>query len=168
LYFLLAFHLTNLYATEHHGVERFILLDGGIYTTLFWVGHVLLGGLAPLAIFYSGLGKSRTWVGLGSVLVILGGLALMYVIIIGGQAYPLALFPGMEVTSSFFDGVVNSYTPSVFELGLGVGGVALALALVTFALKVLPFLPASVADAVADPHHHREATPSAAGEAGGA
>lgn len=161
LYFLLAFHLTNLYATEHHGVERFILLEGGVYTALFWIGQVVLGGLVPLAIFYSGLGRSRAWVGVGSVLVILGGLALIYVIIIGGQAYPLALFPGSEVTSSFFDGIVNSYTPSIFELGLGIGGVALALALVTFALKVLPFLPESVADAVADPRHHLELKASA-------
>src|ERR1041385_5874264 len=37
LYFVLVYHLTNLYITERHGVERFILLDGGIYTALFWI-----------------------------------------------------------------------------------------------------------------------------------
>ncbi len=60
-------------------------------------------------------GKSRGWIGIACALVILGGLAQMYVIIIGGQAYPLEIFPGKDVTSSFFDGVVNTYTPSLPE-----------------------------------------------------
>jgi len=153
LYFLLAYHLTNLYATEHHGVEAFILINGGIYTQIFWLGAVVIGGLVPLAIFYSPMGKNRTLVALGAILVVLGGLALMYTIIIGGQAYPLILFPDKEITSSFYDGVINSYTPSIYEIGLGIGGVALALAAVTFAIKILPFLPASLADSDVDPHH---------------
>jgi molybdopterin-containing oxidoreductase family membrane subunit len=35
---------------------------------------------------------------------------------------------------------------------LGLGGVALALTLVTIGVKVLRFLPDSLSDAVADPH----------------
>lgn len=154
LYFLLAFHLTNLYATEHHGVEAFILMNGGFYTQLFWIGVVGLGGLVPLSIFYSPMGRNRTLVAIGAVLVILGGLALVYTIIIGGQAYPLEMFPGKEIiSSSFYDGVVNSYTPSIYEIGLGIGGIALALAAVTFAIKIMPFLPESLANADVDPHH---------------
>ena len=64
----------------------------------------------------------------------------------------MVLFPGMEVHSSFYDGVVNSYTPSLPEILLGVGGVALALAMVTVAIKVLRFLPQSLDDAAVDPH----------------
>jgi molybdopterin-containing oxidoreductase family membrane subunit len=56
------------------------------------------------------------------------------------------MFPEKEVASTFFDGVVASYAPSLPELALGVGGVALALALTAVALKVLPFLPRSLAD----------------------
>lgn len=154
LYFVLVYHLTNLYATEHHGVERFILLDGGIYTKLFWIGQVLLGSLVPIGILYHpALGKSRTWIGIACALVILGGLAQMYVIIIGGQAYPLALFPGMEASSTFFDGQVNAYTPTLPEIVLGVSGMALALAMVVVAVKFLRFLPASLSDADVDPHH---------------
>jgi molybdopterin-containing oxidoreductase family membrane subunit len=70
----------------------------------------------------------------------------MYVLIIGGQAYPQLMFPGKEVSSSFFDGVVAAYAPSLLEVALGMGGVALALALTVVALKVLPFLPRSLAD----------------------
>jgi molybdopterin-containing oxidoreductase family membrane subunit len=70
----------------------------------------------------------------------------MYTVIIGGQAYPLEIFPGYEVSSSFFDGVINDYTPSIYEIALGVGGVAVSLVIVAFVLKVLPFLPSSLAD----------------------
>jgi molybdopterin-containing oxidoreductase family membrane subunit len=75
------------------------------------------------------------------------------VIVIGGQAYPLNLFPGMEVSSSFFDGEVAAYAPTLPEIGLGLGGVAFAGLLVLVGLKVLRFLPATLADAAIDPHH---------------
>jgi molybdopterin-containing oxidoreductase family membrane subunit len=147
LYFVIVYHLTNLYFTERHGVEAFLLLHGGVYTQVFWIGQILLGGLLPLALFYHPtLGRSRTVVAVGSALVIVGGLAQMYVIIIAGQAYPLPLFPDAEVSSSFFDGGVASYSPSLPEVLLGVGGVGIALAIVTFAIKVLEFLPDSLAD----------------------
>lgn len=150
LYFTVVQHLTNLYAAEHIGVERFILLDGGIYTLLFWLVQVAMGGLLPLLILFrsppSDSGKSSRRVALACTLVIIGGFAQVYVIVIGGQAWPLNLFPGMEVSSSFYDGVIASYTPSLPEIGLGLGGVALAGLIVLFGIKVLRFLPASVAD----------------------
>jgi len=77
----------------------------------------------------------------------------MYVIIVGGQAYPMEMFPGYEVIeSSFFDGVVAEYSPSLPEVLLGLGGMAISLVLVAFMIKSLSFLPTSLADSVADPH----------------
>ncbi len=155
-YFIVVKHLTNLYATEHHGVEAFILRDGGIYTQMFWYGVMLIGTVIPLAIIYHPtVGMSRSAVGVASLFVILGGLALMYVIIIGGQAYPLVLFPGKEVSSTFFDGMVNNYAPTLAETLLGIGGFAVALFIVAFAVKVLRFLPESLADEAVDPHHSK-------------
>jgi molybdopterin-containing oxidoreductase family membrane subunit len=154
LYFTALQHMTNLYAAEHAGVERFILLEGGIYTQLFWIVQVALGGLVPLALLYAPqIGAVRMRIALASLLVIVGGLAQVYVIIIGGQAYPLVLFPGMDVQSSFFDGVVGAYSPSLPEIGLGVGGLALALATGVLGMKVLRILPESLDDGVVDPHH---------------
>jgi molybdopterin-containing oxidoreductase family membrane subunit len=75
------------------------------------------------------------------LLVVAGGFAQVYVIIVGGQAYPLLLFPGMEVSSSFFDGVISGYRPSLPELTLGFGGIALAALITLVGLRVLPFLP---------------------------
>jgi molybdopterin-containing oxidoreductase family membrane subunit len=159
LYFVMVYHLTNLYATQHHGYERFILMDGGIYTQLFWFVQILLGSLVPLGMLYHPtLGKSRAAIGVASALVIIGGLAQMYIIIIGGQAFPISIFPDHEVISStFYDGVVNSYTPSIYEIALGIGGIAIAMAMTMFAMKVLPFTPHSLADDVVDPHHSKPA-----------
>ena len=144
LYFVAVQHLTNLYIARQHDVERFFLWEGGIYTALFWGGQVLVGGLVPLALLYGA--RSRGTLAVAAAAVILGGLAQLYVLIIGGQAYPQLMFPEKEVSSSFFDGVVASYAPSLPEVALGVGGVALALALTAVALKVLPFLPHSLSD----------------------
>ena len=153
LYFVAVYHLTNLYMTGKHDIERFILLDGGVYTGLFWIGQILIGGVLPLILLFSRLGQSRALIALAAVLVIVGGLAQMYVTIIGGQAFPMPLFPGKDVSSSFFDGVVAPYTPSLPEFLLGIGGIGIALAMTVFAIKVLPFLPVSLADADVDPHH---------------
>jgi molybdopterin-containing oxidoreductase family membrane subunit len=144
LYFAAIYHLTNLYIARQHDVERFFLWEGGIYTALFWIGQVLIGGVVPLALLFGV--SSRRALATAAVCVIAGGLAQLYVLIIGGQAYPQLMFPEKEVASSFFDGVVAAYAPSLPELALGVGGVALALALTAVALKVLPFLPRSLAD----------------------
>ena len=154
LYFVAVQHLTNLYAVEHHGIERFILLEGGVYTLLFWGGFVLLGSIVPMfLVWHPAFSASRTWTGVASVLVILGGLAQLYVILIGGQAYPLDILPGREIiASNFFDGQVADYAPSLPEVLLGLGGVAIALILVTVGVKALRFLPVSLADDLVDPH----------------
>jgi molybdopterin-containing oxidoreductase family membrane subunit len=157
-YFVVAYHLTNLYATEHHGVEAFILRDGGVYTLLFWGGQILLGTVLPMILLYHpSTGRNRSTIGLAAVLVVIGGLSQMYVTIIGGQAYPLVLFPGMEVSSSFFDGMVNSYAPSLPEILLGVSGFGIALIVVSLAVKVLAFLPEDLSDEKVDPHHTKAA-----------
>jgi len=144
LYFVAIHHLTNLYVARQHDLERFFLLEGGIYTRLFWLGQVLLGSVVPLGLLYGA--ASRRAIAAAAACVILGAFAQLYVLLIGGQAYPQLMFPDKHVSSSFFDGVVAAYTPSLPEFALGAGGVALALALVAVALKALPFLPQSLAD----------------------
>ncbi len=142
-------HLAKLYAAGLHDFERFILMDGGIYPAMFWFGQVLIGSVVPLLLLFwrskiSGnisMEISIRRLVIASGMVIAGGFAQLYVIIIGGQAYPLALFPGMEVSSSFFDGEIASYTPSFHEFALGFGGIALALLITILVLRVLPFLP---------------------------
>jgi len=144
LYFVAVYHLTNLYIARQHEVERFFLWGDGLYAALFWFGQILIGGVLPLVLLFAT--ASRRSIAAAALGVIAGGLVQVYVLIIGGQAYPQLMFPEKEVSSSFFDGVVASYAPSLPEIALGVGGVALALALTAVALKILPFLPKSLAD----------------------
>jgi len=148
LYFTAVQHLTSNYWARNGGVERFILSDGGIYTTLFWVGQVIIGGLIPMALVFHPTGGSKpASIILAPVLVVLGGFAQVYVIVIGGQAFPLDTFPGFTASSSFADGVVHNYSPSLPEFLLGMGGVALALAITGFGMKVLRILPTNLSDA---------------------
>ena len=147
-FFTLVYHVTNLYITQHHGVERFILLDGGIYTAMFWVGQMLIGTLIPVILLYAPpFAHSRNAIALASFLVLVGGFAQLYVIVIGGQAYPMSLFPGTEVVESgFFDGAVATYVPSVWETLLGIGGIAAAMALVAIGARMLKVFPATLED----------------------
>jgi molybdopterin-containing oxidoreductase family membrane subunit len=144
LYFVAVQHLTNLYLARQLELERFLLVEGGIYTALFWIGQVLIGGVVPLVLVFAVRGRAA--LAAAAACVIAGGLAQVYVIIIGGQAYPQQIFPGKDVSSSFFDGVVAAYAPSLPEVALGAGGVGIALALTVLGLKLLPFLPRSLAD----------------------
>ncbi|WP_298137681.1 NrfD/PsrC family molybdoenzyme membrane anchor subunit [Acidiferrobacter sp.] len=165
MYFVAVFHLTNLYMAGHRGVESFLLVTGGIYPALFWGGQVLIGGVVPLVLLLRrrppgdapGLTRVLAW---AAALVVFGGLCQVYVIIIGGQAYPLQLFPGMIVHSSFYDGVVHSYIPRWPETTLAVSGVAVVGLIVLLAVRLLPFLPESLADEVVSAH----APPPKAGE----
>ncbi|MBI5005895.1 MAG: polysulfide reductase NrfD [Nitrosomonadales bacterium] len=141
LYMVATYHFTNMYFAHQTGFELFILRDGGVYPNLFWWGYVVLGNVLPLLlIYFPGLGKTKC-VMVASLLVVLGAFALLYVFIIGGQAYPLSIFPGYEVSSSFADGQVASYAPSIYEFLLGLGGLGIAFLITTVSVRVLNFMP---------------------------
>jgi molybdopterin-containing oxidoreductase family membrane subunit len=138
-------HLNKFCATPTQGVELFLLKDGGIYPLIFWLGQIVIGSLAPLALLaFMGEGAAgRRSLGIASALFLIGGLAQMYTIIIGSQAYPLNIFPGFEASSSFFDGAINAYTPSLPEILLGISGISIAMMIAAVAMRLLPFLPQS-------------------------
>ncbi|MET0004157.1 MAG: NrfD/PsrC family molybdoenzyme membrane anchor subunit [Candidatus Thiodiazotropha sp.] len=148
LYFVLAYNLTNLYATQHHGIERFILLDGGIYTVMFWIGQILIGSIIPLFLIYSpAFEKSRWAIAAASIAVLIGGFFQIYIIVIGGQAYPMNMFPGKEIVESgFFDGQIANYVPTFPEAALGVAGIAVALALVAIGARIIKVFPETLED----------------------
>lgn len=147
LFLTIVQHVTRLYSTAHVGAELFMLRDGGVYTLLFWGGQMLLGTLLPLCLLMvPGFDGGRRGLTLISTLFLAGGLAQIYVIIIGGQAFPLKIFPGYEVSSSFADGAVARYVPSLPEALLGISGVSIAMLLTAAALRLLPFLPQAQAE----------------------
>jgi len=141
LYLVAVYHMTNLYFAKQTAFEHFILVSGGIYPWMFWAGYVVLGSLLPLLLIYHpSLGKPK-FVVLASLMVILGAFALLYVFIVGGQAFPLDIFPGYEVTSSFGDGQIGQYQPSLYEFLLGFGGLAIAFLITTVGVHALNFMP---------------------------
>mgnify|MGYP001230194110 CR=1 FL=1 len=144
-YLTILSHLTNLYATKHHEYEFFLLFSGNIYTILFWIGQILIGTFIPLLILYS-KNFSTTKMGLliSSALIILGGFFQLYVIIISGQAFPLDLFPGYTESSSFQDGIISPYTPSMYEFMLGLGGIGISAVIYILAIMILDFTPKSL------------------------
>lgn len=140
-YFVVVYHLTNLYFARQIEFERFMLLEGGAYTLALWLGYGLVGTVVPLLLLYHPtLGRPRDTV-FASIFVLLGAFALLYALIIGGQAFPLNIFPGYEVTSTFADGQAGQYAPSLPEVLLGLGGVAAAFLITTIGVRVLRFLP---------------------------
>jgi len=113
VYFSIVHHLTNLYVAEHTEVEQAVL--GGSLAPLFWVGHIVLGVVVPVILLLraratrTAAGKKDSQSALNTrtlmwvhASALLGGIALVYVIVIGSQSTPEPLFPGKRVLSSSF------------------------------------------------------------------
>ncbi|MBX2883379.1 MAG: polysulfide reductase NrfD [Granulosicoccus sp.] len=141
VYFSVVQHITNLYVAEHHGSERFTLL--GPLSGIFWLGHVVLGVALPIGLLVLGSDSARKTL-CASVATMLGGGALIYVIVVGSQSTPQRLFPGHTVLASRFgDAGFAPYRASHWEWGLGLGGIAIAILLCLLILRILPLIPAS-------------------------
>ena len=145
LYLVAVYHVTNLYFARQQAFEAFILLGradpGAVFAGLFWGGWALLGSLLPLVLLlHPRLGGPRATL-LAAALVVAGAFALLFVFIVGGQSFPLEIFPGHEAASSFADGAVETYRPRWPEWLLGLGGVGAAFLLTTIGVRVLDFLP---------------------------
>jgi molybdopterin-containing oxidoreductase family membrane subunit len=141
LYFTAVLHLTNAYFAKQVAFEAFLLFNSE-FAPVFWIGQVLLGSLLPLAlIWHPATGQRQTWITLAALLVIIGAFCQLWVFIIGGQAYPLDIFPGYNVSSSFMDGVADHYAPRLPEILLGLGGFGVAFTATTIGVRVLRFMP---------------------------
>ncbi len=155
LYFVLVYHIGYSYLAENQELSQFVLFPtenhSGVYAKIFWYGQILLGSILPLVlVYYPKFSQHRSMIGLASVLVIFGGMAQLYVLIIGGQAFPLKMFPGKEIISGYLTEIY--YVPSLAEIFLGLGAMALVVLMVVLAMKILPFIPESLSDEVLNNH----------------
>jgi len=141
LYFVAVYHMTNVYWARQHAFERFILLDGGTYTWLFWSGYVVAGSVLPAAVLFSPLPRGRRAAVAASGLVVVGAFAHLYVFIVGGQAFPLEIFPGFSASSAFSDGAIAGYLPRLPEFLLGFGGIGASFLLTAIGVRALHFVP---------------------------
>ena len=142
LYFVSVYHVTSHYYAKQAEFERFILIDGGIFPILYWGGFVLLGTLLPLLlIFHPKIWPKPGAVSAAAMLVIVGALCHLYVLIVGGQAFPMDMFPGMTATSTFYDGAIEHYIPSLSEILLSLGGFGIAFTIAIVGARALNVLP---------------------------
>jgi molybdopterin-containing oxidoreductase family membrane subunit len=145
LYLVAVYHLTNLYYARQSAFEAFVLLgrsdDSGVFPALFWGGYVLVGAVLPMILLFLPRGAGPNSMLAASVLVVVGAFAFLFVFIVGGQSFPLEIFPGHQVSSSFADGAVELYRPRWPEWLLGFGGVGAAFLLTAIGIRALDFLP---------------------------
>ena len=145
LYLVAVYHLTNLYFAKQAAFEAFILLGrgdpSGLFAPLFWLGYVGLGALLPMLLLWLPQAAGPRSLLAACALVLLGAFALLFVFIIGGQAFPLEIFPGYTASSSFADGTAEIYSPRWPEWLLGFGGLGVAFLLTTIGVRALDFLP---------------------------
>ena len=136
-------HLTSGYFAKQQAFQAFILRGqdgGGAFPLLFWGGYVLLGSLLPLGLLLHPRGNARATLA-ASLLVVAGAFAWLFVFIVGGQAFPLEIFPGWQVSSTFADGAITHYVPRWPEWLLGIGGLSAAFLLTVIGVRVLDFMP---------------------------
>lgn len=144
-YLVVVYHLTHLYFARQATYQAFILLGRGasdsLFPALLWGGYALAGTVLPLVlVFHPRLGGPRVTL-LAAALVMAGAFAWLYVFIIGGQSFPLEIFPGYTASSTFADGAIAHYTPRLPEWLLGLGGVGVAFVLTAIGVRVLDFMP---------------------------
>ena len=145
---LLAVHFLALaYDPATREAARFLLVDGGPYPAVMWLGAAGVGLILPSLLLAFGASRPRArtlpW---AAGLTLAGGLALLFGVIVGAQAQPLTLFPGAETAGSAFDGEAAHYRPSGWEAALGLGGVALTVIALLAGLRALPLLPRRLPD----------------------
>ena len=148
-YMVLVHHVTNLYVAERRDVEKFLLVDGGIYPLLLWIGYGLLGTVVPMILVLlppKSVAGTKAVLAVAAALVAIGGHCFFYVFIVGGECFPVELFPGKIVSSSFLDGMVASYSPSLAEIVLSVGGYGVVGLAITIGIWAFPMLPGSFSE----------------------
>ncbi|MEJ8836543.1 NrfD/PsrC family molybdoenzyme membrane anchor subunit [Ramlibacter sp. AN1133] len=144
LYLVAVQHITHGYEARRGGFQAFLLLGrggGATYAALFWAGYVLLGSVLPLALLFHPRWRTQRGVTAAAALVLLGAFAWLYAFIVGGQAFPLEIFPGHAVRSSFGDGAVARYVPSLPEALLGAGGLGAAWLLTLVGMHLFDMKP---------------------------
>ena len=133
------YHLSNWFLFDARPYESYLLSGDTVFPLLLWGVHLILGCIVPVWLLRSVYPK----IILAGSLVIIGGLAQIYALVIGGQTFPMPLVEGYSATSSFFDGAIVSYSPSHWEWMLASGGFAIALLLIVLSLRLFRLLPIS-------------------------
>ncbi|MBF0380713.1 MAG: polysulfide reductase NrfD [Magnetococcales bacterium] len=139
-YLLVVEKFTKMYSPAFYDVQSWILT--GPYSWLYIFGVWGATILVPLGIlFHPAKGNSIKGVYWAAFSAVIGTFAMVAHILLAGQAYPLNMFPGYEVSSVFLDGVSATYTPALVEFILGFGGIAITGIIYMLGIKFFRMLP---------------------------
>ncbi len=139
-YLIVVEKFTTFYSPAMEQVGEYVL--AGPHSLLYWGGVVGLGIVLPLLVlFLPASGNSMGGIIFASICSILGEMAFIAHVLFAGQAYPFDMFQGYEITSVFLDGQVAQYWPSLVELMLGLGGVAITGLIYVVGIKFYRLLP---------------------------
>ena len=140
LYLLVVEKFTKFYSPAFYDVEQWIL--GGPYAWLYWLGVVLFGVVAPLVVlFQHNMGNQVSGIMWASGFVVIGLFLFVGFTLLAGQSYPLNMFPGYEISSVFQDGQAGTYSPSLVELFLGLGGIGVSGLIYLLGIRFFRMLP---------------------------
>ncbi|MEO5349419.1 MAG: polysulfide reductase NrfD [Magnetococcus sp. YQC-3] len=140
LYLLIVEKFTKFYSPAFYDVEQWILT--GSYAWLYWGGVVLTGVILPLLVlFNSHWGNQVSGIVAASTLVVVGLFCFVGFVLVAGQSYPFNMFPGYEMASVFQDGLEGSYSPTLVELLLGLGGIGVSGLLYLLGIRFFRLLP---------------------------
>ncbi|MBN2321867.1 MAG: polysulfide reductase NrfD [Acidobacteria bacterium] len=117
-------------------------LFGGFHSMLFWVGGILIGGIAPVYILLRKNAQTPRIV-LASALVIFGVLCQRWLLVLPGLMFPPDPLPGWEIVAESGiapEGVVG-YSASFVELAQALGIFGLVGLLFLWGVKFLKLVP---------------------------
>lgn len=142
LYFLFVENITRSYAPANYEESSFLLLHGGKYTALFWIGLVGLGMIVPMIVGLNHALSRNIPLLLGaSVLQLAGVLIERFIIVIPAQVFPVELFHDQEVSSVFLDGQFADYSVSLIEWTYSAGMMGAVVFLFALVIRLWPMVP---------------------------
>jgi molybdopterin-containing oxidoreductase family membrane subunit len=135
-------HLIHLYVPEAQEGEHYIMFGGGFFTWVFWVQIYAVGLIAPIAILFNRKTRDKVkWILTASAMHVFGVLGERILFVLPGQILPIPILPGYKLSSSFLDGQIVSYIPSIAEWVQFVGIFALIALAFIIGISILPLLP---------------------------
>ncbi len=129
LYFRAWDWLAMTYTYQPGRSEGLDLITKGPLSFNFWVGEIILGALVPMILLLKqGTRQNRFW-RMAALLLVVGGVAAYrWDVNLSGFLVIVSYLPGVPTVT------YTSYTPSLVEIGAGLGVIAFGLA--TFSLGV--------------------------------
>ncbi len=104
------------------------------YNFAFWVGEVIIGIIIPAVLFITPrFNRNPALIVVGGVCATIGIIINRWDVTVSGLFVPLSYSPGTQYVLP-----AGNYFPNLIELGVGIGIIGYALAMLTLGILFLP------------------------------